>query len=214
MSEPGRTPQRTARRREEILETARALFESEGIARVTTGRIVEVAGISPGNLYYWFANKTEIVRALFEVWADDSDRAPDPATPPQELLRALWQQGTGQPEVVGRFAFFARELFPLLHADPELAATYRAHVQARTAALTALVEQLIDAGLLNPPPPPTGVAELVAVTWLVAETATPFAEAVGAGLLDPHRAAVALLVPQLTARGREALGLEPLASSR
>lgn len=208
MVSPARTPQRTAHRRQQILDTARALFEADGIAQVTTGRIAQVAGISPGNLYYWFANKDEIVRALFEEWAADSVLALAPDAPPDQVLRMLWRQEPAQHEISARYGFFARELFPLLHADPALAERYRANVTARVADLSALVEQVVAAGLLVPPAPPTTVPELVAVAWLVAETATPFAQVVGDQVLDPRTAPLAVLAPLLTARGRQVLDLD------
>ncbi|MBU4334976.1 MAG: TetR/AcrR family transcriptional regulator [Actinobacteria bacterium] len=207
MVETTRTPQRTAQRREDILATARTLFDAEGIAQVTTGRIAQVAGISPGNLYYWFANKGEIVRALFAQWSAASALEVGTDDDPEQVLRTLWGQTSVQREVSDRFGFFARELFPLLHVDPVLAEQYRANVIGRSARLGELVETMIDADLLRRPEPPTTVADLVAVTWLVQETAAPFAAAVGADVLDPRTAPLVAVLPLLTARGRQVLGL-------
>lgn len=215
MSAPTRTPQRTARRREQILSTARTLFAAEGIAQVTTGRIAEVAGISPGNLYYWFANKGEIVQALFDEWAARSAVDLDAGADPSQVLQTLWHQGPHQAQVTDEYAFFARELFPLLHVDTELAERYRQHVQQRTAAFAAQLERLVEAGLLRPPAPPTTLAQVVAVAWLVAETAPPFAAAVGAGVLDPTTATRVVVGPLLTASGWAVLGADgPGAGSR
>ena len=52
--------------REKILDTALALFNKEGTAAISTNHIAEAAGISPGNLYYHFRNKEEVIRELFE----------------------------------------------------------------------------------------------------------------------------------------------------
>ena len=52
--------------RERILDAALALFNDSGTARISTNHIAAAAGISPGNLYYHFQNKEEIIRALFE----------------------------------------------------------------------------------------------------------------------------------------------------
>src|SRR5690606_2596949 len=53
--------------RQRILDAALELFNKRGVRSVTTHDIAHEAGISPGNLYYHFKNKDEIVRGLFTM---------------------------------------------------------------------------------------------------------------------------------------------------
>ena len=50
-----------------ILATALQLFNNEGEAQVSSVDIASVMGISPGNLYYHYKGKDEIIAALFEA---------------------------------------------------------------------------------------------------------------------------------------------------
>ncbi|GAA4897447.1 TetR/AcrR family transcriptional regulator [Ferrimonas pelagia] len=50
--------------RERILDASLTLFNDSGTARITSVDIAEQLGISPGNLYYHFKGKEEILTAL------------------------------------------------------------------------------------------------------------------------------------------------------
>jgi AcrR family transcriptional regulator len=70
--------------RDNILTAALELFNDQGTAAVSTNHIAAAIEISPGNLYYHFRNKEDIIKALFgrlfAQWAETyqlpSDRAP------------------------------------------------------------------------------------------------------------------------------------------
>lgn len=172
---------------------------------MTTSRIAQEAGISPGNLYYWFPSKAEIVRALFADWSTRLDISGTADVDPADVLRMLWQRVTELQQPDPDYAFFLRDLLPLLHADPVLAGAYREVYVARRDAFTALGEELVNAGLLRAPEPPTTLRDVVSMLWLVAETAHPFAEAVGDGFVDARRYGRAVLQSLLTDEGRRLL---------
>src|SRR5437764_10333023 len=55
-----------ARRREEILEAAKACFAREGFHATSMRDVYRECGLSPGAVYNHFASKDEIVRSLGE----------------------------------------------------------------------------------------------------------------------------------------------------
>ncbi|MGV9712663.1 TetR/AcrR family transcriptional regulator [Gordonia sp. NPDC003424] len=204
-----RAPQRVAVRREQILETARRLFDAEGTAAVSTARIAREADISPGNLYYWFPDKADIIRALYERWSAASEPPVDVTWDAADILRVLWQSGGRQASITGSFTFLARELFTLLRFDPVLEHLYRENMGRRIDLLEELAATVIRAGLARHPQPPVTLRDVIAHLWLIAETAVPFADVVGSDHFDPRRTYIVVIEPLLTDRGRAVVGLPP-----
>src|SRR5262249_50984933 len=122
-----------------ILDAALALFNEQGTDNVTTNHIAEALWMSPGNLYYHFRNKAEIVRALFA--RIQGEWATNYAVPPATMPSIPMMEGmlAGNFDIQARYRFFFRDLTLLLNADPELAAAYRANREAGIANTKFLV---------------------------------------------------------------------------
>lgn len=78
--------------RERILDISLAMFNDRGEPNVTTNHIADELEISPGNLYYHFRNKEDIVENLFARYEEKIDRvmvAPDERLP---NLEDIWLQ--------------------------------------------------------------------------------------------------------------------------
>lgn len=81
----GGTP--TGSPREDIVREATALFVAKGYAETTMSEIARSAGLRQSSLYYWFARKEHILRALLEgnrsslVLAQALEAQPGPAGP-------------------------------------------------------------------------------------------------------------------------------------
>jgi AcrR family transcriptional regulator len=197
---------KSGRTRARILDAALGLFNERGTAAVSTNHIAAAAGLSPGNLYYHFAGKQEIIRALYaryiaaqqDLWdLGPGDRADLAA------LRAGLARGM---ELAWRYRFAERELLALLRADPRLRASYRDAYQRRLAQWTAFGDQLAARGIIRPPRPPATIADLAVAVWLIGGSWLPFLEITG----DPHDArqvarggdiVLAVLAPYLAGPG-------------
>jgi AcrR family transcriptional regulator len=167
-----------------ILDTALDLFNSRGTGNVTTNHVAEAMGISPGNLYYHFGNKAEIVRGLFARimsalaanYALPAGRAP--------TLRTMEAMAAGNFEIQWAHRFFFRDLTMLLAADPDLAAEYRAYREQGMANTIALLRHFISAGLMAPADRRT-LDELTQLLWLIGDFWLVFRDAGGR---EPTRA--------------------------
>jgi AcrR family transcriptional regulator len=173
-----------------ILDAALRLFNERGTAAVSTNHIAAAAGLSPGNLYYHFAGKQEIIRALHGRYAAAYEGLWDPGPGGQASLARLRANLARGMELAWQYRFFERELLALLRADPQLAASYREVYQRRLAQWVWFGEQLAADGVLRPPRPPATVAGLATAVWLIGASWLPFLEITG----DPHD-------PQQVARG-------------
>ncbi len=138
--------------RDRILQAALVLFNGKGTASVTTNHIAAVAGISPGNLYYHFRNKEEIIRAIFE----EMDRfgrerfttiALQPSTDPVEAMEATFRFIQ---EFNRRYIFFKRELPVLVLRDPLLGERYRTSHHTTLALVKRSVDLSVETGFLKP----------------------------------------------------------------
>ena len=104
---------------DKIIETAIRLFNEQGTKAVSTNHIAAATGISPGNLYYHFRNKEDIIRAIFEQmdtygliqYQGVLDKF-GPGT-----LAAMEQTFVMIQEFNWRYRFFKRELTALIMND-------------------------------------------------------------------------------------------------
>lgn len=108
--------------KERIIETAINLFNEKGTKAVTTNHIAAAMGISPGNLYYHFRNKEEIIRTIFDQMdkAGSSEYEKIIAEHPAGSLAAMEETFLMIQRFNWRFRFFKRELTALILDDPLL----------------------------------------------------------------------------------------------
>jgi AcrR family transcriptional regulator len=137
--------------RERIIEAALELFNEHGSRSMTTNHIAAHLSISPGNLYYHFRNKEEIIRAIFER-ISDVIRTTIVIPRDRDITAAeLGSYHLAGIETLWNFRFLFRDLSELLARDPMLAAGYRELQQWLTAEFIGLLERLIAQGDMHRP---------------------------------------------------------------
>ncbi|MDB5796060.1 MAG: TetR/AcrR family transcriptional regulator [Noviherbaspirillum sp.] len=123
-----KAPHRT---RERILDRALRLFNEFGEPNVTTTAIAEELKISPGNLYYHFRNKDDIVNSLFTAFDEELQSMTSARADRRLDIEDIWLYVRLTFELVWRYRFFFRDLNDLLSRNRRLE-TYFKQILAHT----------------------------------------------------------------------------------
>ncbi len=134
-------PRRT---RERILATSLRLFNELGEPNVTTTAIAGELEISPGNLYYHFHNKDEIVDALFDEFQSEIDPLLDSPLAGDPQIEDAWLYLHLLFEAIWRYRFVYRDLNDLLSRNRRVEMRFRRIVERQTLAALALCRSLVE----------------------------------------------------------------------
>ena len=205
---------RPRRTRERILETSLDLFNRHGEPHVTTADIADEMNISPGNLYYHFRNKDEIIGDLYasyEVQVLPLLAAPAPGVPRGADVEDLWLLLHLLFERMWAYRFLYRDLDELTSRNRRLGARFGELLRRGNATVTALCRGMVAAGSMRASEGEiAAVAQnvvLVATYWLSFQRLSRAARE-PAGEIDLPRAAhqvLALVSPYLVGDARTLL---------
>lgn len=155
--------------RDRILSAALDLFNEKGTSAVSTNHIAEASEMSPGNLYYHFGNKEEIIRALFEQWAAAASLAfslPADRAPTLADLKGLVRRNFS---LLWDYRFMYRELIALLQRDEALRRRWLEIRPQQVAGFHELVDVFVAVGVMRAPEDPAVVGRLADLVWLISE---------------------------------------------
>lgn len=201
-----RKPKR--RTRERILETALALFNQFGAPGVTTTALAAKMRISPGNLYYHFHSKEEIIEVLFADFRREIHEtlaAPERHPPHAEdvwlFLHLLF-------ESISKYSFLYRDLNELLSRSRRLEVQFKGILGHKTQTLAAILRGLSAAGELQATPEEIETMAVdmtvIATYWLSYEFARdPRAPPNGAALARGAVHVLSLAAPYLEPKARD-----------
>ncbi|WP_286264152.1 TetR/AcrR family transcriptional regulator [Thalassotalea atypica] len=111
--------------RDKIIQASIALFNEHGERNVTTNHIAAHLSISPGNLYYHFRNKEDIILSIYEEYARNLLLETFPVvTADVKPLDAIILYMDAVFQAMSKFRFFYANLPVLLAKNPLLREKY------------------------------------------------------------------------------------------
>ncbi len=129
--------------RDRIVAAALALFNEQGEARVTTNHIAAHLGISPGNLYYHFRNKNDIIHCIFADYSAHLRKSFVPVEGTVNTSPALWLHYLDTVfYVMWEFRFLYANLNDILQRDALLHRQYLELQRELEGNLQALLQEL------------------------------------------------------------------------
>ncbi|MBB5016736.1 TetR/AcrR family transcriptional regulator [Rehaibacterium terrae] len=172
------------RTRQRILDAALVMFNERGEPNVTTNHIADELEISPGNLYYHFRNKDDIIEQLFAGYEERMDAA---LTAPQDRLPELediWLQLHLVFECIWDYRFLYRDLIDILSRNRRLRLRFARILKRASDNATAVMRGLVRAGVMR-----ASAAEIEATATNILVIATFWLNYAGArGERDEHEA--------------------------
>jgi len=140
--------------RDRILHTSLTLFNEEGEANTTTIDIANEMDISPGNLYYHFKGKDQIISELFDQYEHAISHtlsAPiaRPLSTDSGSTEDNWYYLYVVMEEMYQYRFLYHNLDNLLHRYPPIKRRFKRLIQLKRAALYAICQALVQQEVID-----------------------------------------------------------------
>ncbi|WP_289344566.1 TetR/AcrR family transcriptional regulator [Acinetobacter baumannii] len=158
--------------KDRILQISLQLFNERGERSVTTNHIAAESGISPGNLYYHFRNKHEIIKELMhqyqvetlEMLSLPEDR---PLTTNDKIN--YFQVLSGQ---LWNYRFIHRDVYHLVESNEDFKKIYPRFAGQVMQQGQRIYQAFVDAGLMKMTP--SEIEALIINLWIVLTNWTNF----------------------------------------
>ncbi|OPX55742.1 transcriptional regulator, TetR family [Oceanospirillum multiglobuliferum] len=151
--------------KDRIVHVALELFNEFGERKITTNHIAAHLKISPGNLYYHYRNKSDIIARIFDQYETtvaglfDLPQGrhitlEDRAVLTEKLLDLLWN-----------YRFMHRDLVGMLENDEALHQRYQAFANHATDQIAMVYQRMCDSGFMQMTP--EQIKPLALNVWLL-----------------------------------------------
>jgi len=157
--------------RDKIIQASIELFNEQGERNVTTNHIAAHLGISPGNLYYHFRNKEDIILSIYDEYARNLLLETFPKVSPEvKPLDAIIMYMDAVFQMMMKFRFFYSNLPVLLDKNPNLREKYVEVQHSIADRVSQLLLSLRETNIINfedsELPDMVSILRLVNTFWL------------------------------------------------
>lgn len=135
--------------RDKIVHASLKLFNEHGERNITTNHIAAHLGISPGNLYYHFRNKEDIIRSIFKLYEEHLAQGFQPYEGEKVDAALLMGYFDALFYTLWQFRFMYANLVVILSRDEQLNQMYTELQEDFLASATKIFAKLKHDGVLN-----------------------------------------------------------------
>ncbi|MDO4432971.1 MAG: TetR/AcrR family transcriptional regulator [Alysiella sp.] len=148
-----------------IIDASLQLFNEHGERTISTNHIAQHLSMSPGNLYYHFANKDEIIMQLFKRYSETMHRYLMQTKLPESVSKTVGY-AFGLYDILWHYRFLFSDVNTLLVRSAALLGEHHDFTRIRIAPLLVkLLQQLADNGVIVIDE--IGVRDLSVNMWLI-----------------------------------------------
>ncbi len=148
-------PELEAQRRALVLDAVQELLDESTWMKMTLDAVAKRAGVSKGDVTYWFPSKDALIVAaverFHERYATRLAQAAAANASPRERMRKLLEVAFPSRAQVTREVRFQSEVWSFAKGNPEMAKRVREANKAFSTACAALVSVGVDAGYITTP---------------------------------------------------------------
>lgn len=135
--------------RTRILVSSLLLFNEQGEPNTTTNEIADAVDISPGNLYYHFHKKSDLVGALLLEFQADARRILQPPEVAHGTLDDFWVFLHQLLELTNGYRFLLRDMESLSAEYPKVQNALRHFARALTASFELNLLSMAESGVIR-----------------------------------------------------------------
>lgn len=136
--------------KDRILLVSLDLFNQDGATEVTTNDIAKALKMSPGNLYFHYKNKEQIIREIFKKMMHDTQTIWRPQTKIAKRKERfqLADFVDKNLHLYWKYRFFHREMYILRKKDAELSKLWHRHLKKISVLMVILYKHWLKSGYM------------------------------------------------------------------